>query len=400
MRSGILCALFPFLVFAGWRITHLMWADAALKDGETDTAVKWLPAHPEALLERGQSQLAEKHADAAAETSRQLLAASPVDGRGYRLLAQVAEIDGNRDLARKLFEIAARRAPRDLAAHAWLAQDALERGSPDEALIQIDHVLTLSPQAGVTVFPVLVKLSADPGFADALANLLRRPPVWRAGMLSALQHTSPNDRAAADQVLSALQRNGGFDTEETQAWIQSLLREGRWGEAYARWASPVAASGKPLPLLFNGDFAHEPDGDGFDWLLPATPGIILEFEPGTGLGRILHARFLGRRMVGAFLEHRLVLPPGNYELQLRQRAEALRSDNGVGWTVSCEGGSEPQASSVTLDGTRTWRSVRVPFTVPALDCTRQWIRLGNAGGSASGQLISGELWIEMASITK
>ena len=399
-RIAVLGALFVMIGFAGWRITHLMWADAALKEGDATAALALLPADPDALLKRAESQLAKKQLEAAAGTARKLLTASPIDGRAYRVLAQVADVRGQKESARKLFAIAARRAPRDLAAHAWLAQDALERGVPDEALIQIDHVLTLSPSAGGTVFPVLVKLSADPAFADALADVLRRPPSWRAGMLNALQRMPAEDREAADQVLSALQRKGGFDATETQAWIQSLLKQGRWGEAYARWASPIAASRKLLPLLYNGDFAGEPEGDGFDWLMPAKPGVILEFEPGSGDGRVLHARFLGRRMVGAFLEHRLLLPPGNYELHVRQRAEALRSDHGVGWTLACEGSGAAQAYSETLDGSRGWRLVSVPFIVPANDCVGQWLRMGNAGPSRAGQLVSGEFWLEQATIER
>lgn len=393
-------ALFALLAFAGWRISHVMRADGALRHGDTVLSLTLMPGHPEALLELAKSQLADKRADAAAETARQLLLVSPVDGRAYTLLAKVALAHGQKSRARELFAVGARRAPRDVAAHAWLAQDALERGLPKEALVQIDHVLTLSPEAGATVFPVLISLAVDPRFAEALADVLRRPASWRAGMLIALERAPPELREASDQVLSALQRKGGFDAAETQARIQALLQEGRWGEAYARWASPVAAAGTPLPLLFNGDFASEPVGDSFDWILPTTPGVILEFEPGTGSGRILHGRFLGRRMVGAFLEHRLLLPPGRYELHLRQRAEALRSDHGLGWTVTCEGARDPQISSEALDGTRGWQALDVTFTVPALGCTRQWLRMGNAGAAGAGQLVTGDVWAGNLTIMK
>ena len=399
-RIGVLCALLFMVLVAGWRITRLMWADAALKRGDVDAALALLPADPDALLQRAGTQLAKKQPDAAEASARQLLMASPTDGRGYRVLAQVAELRGQHDVARRLFRIAARRAPRDLAAHAWLAQDALERGAPQEALLQIDHVLTLSPSAGASVFPVLVKLSADSRFADALAEVLRRPPTWRPAMLSALQRVQGEDKAAADQVLSSLQRKGGFDADETHGWIQSLLNEGRWGEAYARWASPIAAAGKPLPLLFNGNFASEPGGDGFDWLFPVTPGVILEFEPGRGEARVLHARFLGRRVAGAFLKHRLLLPPGSYQFKARQRADALRSDLGLTWTVSCERAGAPLAVSDTLGGTQGWGAIAVAFTVPARNCTGQWIRMGNAGVQDAGQLVSGDLWVEMAAIEK
>jgi len=291
---------------------------------------------------------------------------------------------------------AGRGGSRALPARAWLAQDALERGDPADALVQIDAVLTLSPRTGATVFPVLAKLAADPAFADALTDVLQRGPIWRTGMLAALQQAKPEDREAADQVLDALQRKGGFSTDETAAWIEALLREGRWGQAHARWAAPFVAGGKPLPLLFNGDFAQAPSGTGFDWRLPATPGVIVTFEPDQGEGRVLHARFLGRRVVGAFLEHRLLLAPGHYRFRHRLRIDALRSDNGLGWRVACEGQAAPLAQSTPIAGARGWHVVELAFTVPAQDCAGQWLRLGNAGATSAGQLVTGDLWLASA----
>lgn len=397
-RIGMLGALFVVLGFAGWRITHLMRADAALASDNAEVALQWIPAHPEALLKRAESRLADKRADAAAQAARQLLRVSPTDGRGYRVLAQIAERRDQHELARKLFTIAARRAPRDLIARAWLAQDALERGAPAEALVQIDHVLTLSPQKGSAIFPVMVKLAANPEFADALAITMRRPPVWRSGMLTALQRAAGDDRVAAAQVLSALERKGGFNAAETDAWTESLIREGRWGEAYARWASPLVASGKPLPLLFNGNFATQSNGNGFDWRMAPTAGVIIDFEPGRGNGRSLHARFLGRRVAGAFLEHRLLLAPGQYQLRVRQRADALISDLGLSWSLTCEGTRSLLATSEPIEGTRSWQSIKVEFSVPPQQCAGQWLRLGNAGVSGAGQLVSGDLWVEEATL--
>lgn len=392
-RRLVIAVLLLAALFGGWRIVGLMQADAALARGDVAGALRWRPDHAEALLRQAETQLKAKDLAAAAAGARRLLEADPMDGRGYRVLAQVALAEGRKDQARSLYRIAARRAPRDVPARAWLAQDALERGDPANALVQIDAVLTLSPGTGATVFPVLVSLAADPGFAEALADVLRRGPSWRAGMLAALHQAKPEEREAADQVLDALQRKGGFSAKETTAWIEALLREGRWGQAHARWAAPLVAGGKPLPLLFNGDFARDPGGTGFDWRLPATPGVIVTFEPDQAKGRALRARFLGRRVAGAFLEHRLLLAPGHYRLRHRLRTDALRSDNGLGWRVACEGQALPLARGAPITGTRGWHVVDLEFSVPAQDCAGQWLRLGNAGATNAGQLVTGDLWL-------
>lgn len=394
VRLAVAALVLAALVVAGWRTFTHMRADAAVMRGDFATALEWRPQHPEALLGQATHALKAGDLDAAAAAARKVLQVEPAEGRGYRVLAQVAAARKQPDQARALYRIAVRRAPRDLPSRAWLAQDALERGAPAEALVQVDQVLTLSPATGASVFPVLVQLAGDPGFADALAQTLSRRPRWRAGMLHALQHPSRGDPASADAVLAALQRHGGLDEEETAAWIESLLRDGRWGEAHARWAAPLVAAGTPLPLLYNGDFAQRPSGQGFDWRTPTVAGVILDFEAAPSGGRAAHLRFLGRRIAGPVLEHPLLLPPGRYRLDYRRRLAGLRSDNGLEWTVQCaEKGGAQLARSPALDGTRDWQTESMAFTVPATGCSGQWLRLGNAGQARAGQLISGEAWI-------
>ncbi len=241
---------------------------------------------------------------------------------------------------------------------------------------------------------MLVQLAGDPAFVDALAETLRTRPAWRSGLLAALRHPKTGNPANADAVLGALQRRGGLDAEESAGWIETLLRDGRWGEAHARWAAPFVAGGQPLPLLYNGDFAQTPSGQGFDWRQPQMAGAILEYEPASGAGRTLHARFLGRRIAGSLLEHALLLAPGDYPLAFRRRFEGLRSDNGLQWILACAGGTRPQvlARSQPLAGSRGWKEEELAFTVPA-DCQGQWLRLGNADNPRAGQLVSGDLWL-------
>ena len=387
---------------AAWRIVIIILGDAALQRGDVDSALRWQPNRPEALLQRAEALQATHQLKAASDAASLLLKVEPSNGRAYRVLAQVAASGGDKARARALYATAARLAPRDLTARAWLAQDAMERADFDDALIQIDQVLILAPRAQATVFPVLVQLSADPVFADALVEVLRNEPPWRAGMLTALRAAKGESRDGAARVFGALQRKGGFATDEIEAWTESLMREGRWGEAYARWAAPLVAMGRPIPLLYNGDFESESTGTGFDWRQPATPGLIRDYESGIGTGRAVHLRFLGRRVVGVFLEHALLLPPGQYVMRVNQRTGALRSDYGLQWAVTCaDDAAMKLASSKLADGSRSWNVVEVSFSVPAGgDCMGQWLRLANAGASGAGQLASGDVWIDSVTIVR
>ena len=401
IRVALMLLVAATLAIVGWRTITLMRADSAIARGDVAEALRWRPRHPEALLGEAVQRLAADDLEGAAAGARNVLQEEPAEGRAYRVLAQVAVAGKQPERARSLFRIAARRAPRDLPTRAWLAQDALLRGDHAETLVQIDRVLSLSPGAAANVYPVLVQLAGDPAFTEALADTLRHRPTWRQGLLAALRHPTRGNPANADAVLGALQRRGGLDAEESAAWIESLLRDGRWGEAHARWAAPLTTKGESLPLLYNGDFAKAPSGQGFDWRQPQVAGAILEYEAApAGTGRVLHARFLGRRIAGSLLEHALLLAPGDYVLDFRRRSDGLRSDNGLQWSIACaeKGGGGVLARSQPLSGTRGWQAERVVFTVPARGCVGQWLRFANVGAVSAGQVASGDLWVAALNI--
>ena len=381
-------------LFAASRIYGLMQADASLQSGDADAVVRWRADDPRGLLLRAEAQLAAKSLQGAESTARHLLQVSPTDGRGYRVLAQVAQEQGQSKHARILFGIAARRAPRDLPARAWLAQDALLRGDYQGALVQIDAVLTMSPGAGSSTFPVLIKLAEDPAFATSLAQSLRAKPTWRPSLMAALAAPDTGSSIANDLVLGALQRNGGLDQIESAAWLEALLRQGRWGEAHARWASPIVASGQRLAPLFNGDFGQDPAGSGFDWRRATVPGVIVDFEPMAGLqGRAAHLRFLGRRVSGSLLVHPLLLSPGKHRLAWRERSDALRGDTGIEWRLVCAGSADVLARSEAMTGSVAWRSRDLYFEIPQTGCPGLWLSLAPAGTADTGQILSGHLWV-------
>lgn len=394
-RLVLVAGLLILLGIAGWRVVETLQADAALDRNDPGSALRWRPDNPQALLLQAEAKLAAQDLDAAEQLARRQLHAAPVDGRGYRVLAQVAVARGQPDRARELFRIAVRRAPRDLPARGWLAQYALEQGRPAEALAQIDAVLTLSPAAGTRIYPVLVQLAGDPTFASVLATTLAKRPAWRGGMLEALRGPKEGDPVAADRVLSALQGQGGLEPQEFGAWIEALMQQGRWGEAHARWAAPQLAAGRRLSLVFNGSFEAAPLGTGFDWRLRAVPGVLTGIEPARE-GGSLHLRFLSRRVPEPPISHALLLGPGNYTLAWRERSDALRASTGIGWSLTCAGAATELLRSEPLQGSHAWRNATAEFKVPREGCPGQWLRLGPSGA----QVVAGDAWYSAVRVTR
>jgi hypothetical protein len=246
-----------------------------------------------------------------------------------------------------------------------------------------------------------VKLAEDPEFADALAGYLHGNPPWRRSVLAALADPRHGNLAAAGRVMQALQARNGLSDEEYARWLDGLMLQGRWGEAYARWAGTAVKRGGRLPPVFNGDFEQQPSDAGFDWRLKRVPGVLLAFEPATGArGKTAYFRFLNRRVPRAGLEQPLLLSPGVYRLGFRARAQALRSGMGLQWQVSCVGRGGVIARGEPVQGTFGWRNSETEFRVPEAGCPGQFLRLVNPVPVGSGQQVAGELWVDDVTISR
>lgn len=393
-RKALLSVLVVLALWAGWRIYGQLRAEQAVADADPALALQWQPEFSAALLAQAERQLAAGDLQAAQDSARRVLANSPLRGQAFRILAQVADRRGDAVQALRLYQIAARRAPRDLPSRAWLAQHYLQQGQYAAALAQIDSLLRMSPSRATAINPVLVQMAQEPAFADALAQMLAGNPPWRDSTLAALRHPTRGNPDAAGRIMQALQAQGGLSEEEYNRWLDSLMAQGRWGEAYARWASGAPKPDGRLPLLYNGDF-HQPSSNaGFDWRWKRVPGVLLDFVPDAGIrGQAAYLNFLDRRVPEAGLSQPLLLGPGAYRLGFRARATALRSEMGLQWQVVCAGSGMVLGRSDPLQGNMGWTRFQMDFTVPATNCPGQWLRLVNPVPAGAAQRVSGELWV-------
>ena len=161
-RGLIVAASCAIALFAAWRIASLAIADF-YADTDPARALQWWPGHPDALLMLAEKNVAGRKFDAAEALAKRALAANPLDGRAYRVLADVASARGDRERQQALIALAVQHAPRDIAARAWAAQIALERGDAAAAVAHYDRILRVAPRAQAEVFPVLAGLAATPG---------------------------------------------------------------------------------------------------------------------------------------------------------------------------------------------------------------------------------------------
>ncbi len=392
LRLPVLAVLFLLATVLAWQTIATGLADhfAAV---DPERALTWEPHNPTALLALAKRHLVQMEPDAAAAAARELLRYEPLEGEAFALLAEAAEGAGDASQIEILNQVALTRAPRDLRARAWLINQQLREGRFSDALEQISLLLQIAPGESTRLFPAMVQLTSVPGFAAVLADALNQGPPWRSGMLSTLLASGTHESISA--VYQELQHERGLSSDEFGGWLDHLMHEGRWDEAYSRWASELFLGPDfSLPLLYNGGFKTEPSSSGFDWRLGRTAGTTMEREAIDAAGETFAMKlgFSGRRVSDIDFEQRLFLAPGAYRLRFRARAENLRSDKGVQWLIACEEQAAPLTASSLMNGNFDWKTFDAEFVIPEEKCSGQRLWLRNQGAAAGGKAVSGDIW--------
>jgi tetratricopeptide (TPR) repeat protein len=358
-------------------------------------ALEWEPDNPTALIALARQQLENHQPQAAKASVLRLLEREPLASQGFEILGKIAEMEGDTSRITLLAEIGTRRAPRALGPPAWLADEALRQGRYAVAFEQIDHILRVSPGSGGSLFPLLFELAGRPEFVTALGEKLATRPVLWSGFVNALIVSAKPK--ARDQILAVLQRRGALSGEELGKWIERLGREGRWGEAYARWAGELDLNASNrLTHIYNGGFEMPPSGFGFDWQMADSADVLMERTSVAGASGSFALRllFLGRRVETIPLHQRMLLAAGTYRLQFRTRALDMRSDRGLQWVIRCMGARSDLAVSERVNESMEWTEQGFDFSVPEQGCPAQELGLRNAGAKGARRIIDGSIWFD------
>lgn len=397
-----LWAALALMAFGAWRVASLGLADH-YAETNPERALFWRSTHPVALLRAAELAAQDPaRAQEAADYAHRALQADPLDGRPYRVLAQLALAAGDEARARELFQLAARRAPRDLPAHVWLVEHHLRNARPAEALGHIDTLLRVQPSLFPRFEPLLLALAAAEPAHAALAEALAKQPPWRGRFLSVVAGKSGDLDAVAPLFEAVRKAEGGLAARELGPWLDRLVREGRVGQAYLLWAANLPPERQTsLGNVFNGGFEHAPEPVGFDWRMGRVAGARMNRLASEGAGGrlALQVAFEDRRVPFNHLRQMLALPPGDYQLSLRARPDNLRTERGLVWEITCVKGGAPLAATAPLRGQGGWRELAVEFTVPE-GCQGQWLALRLPARIPAEQRIGGRAWFDDLKITR
>lgn len=394
---AVAIALTPLALWLGWRVLTLGLADLWAQS-DPDSALLWRPADPQALVAAGDAAVAGKDFSTADTLARQAIAAYPLDGRGYRLIAQGLQFLGNDAAAGKLADIAIARSPRDVIGRMLVVDQAVKRNDFAGALAQIDVVLRIRPDLAPSVMPRFVAAASSPVFAKLIDHLLVQRPPWRLVYLQMLA-SSGTDPDAIDRVFAG---RGADDPlpppllgTEADLLIRRQIADGRWGNAYFTWVGTLSLAQRTrLGNIYDGSFDFPPTNSGFDWRLPEQgSGFDVSIGPAGDLSTdsALQVHFDGLPLDYRPVRQLLILGPGHYRFSGMGGTSGIDTqEGGLGWTLTCaEGEQQALAATDLLSGDTPWGGVQMEFDVPDTGCAAQWLRLDLNEINFKGQPLHG-----------
>lgn len=400
--AGLL--LTAVLALLAWRVLTLGLADH-FAASDPARSMAWRPGHPEAAIALAEQAAArDAKGEASARLARSALRSDPLDGRGYRLLAQQADAAGHKAEAARLYFLAAATSPRDIPSQVWLANHFLAKGNAGRAMAHMDFLMKSSPQTTASLYPALLAMAATPAAHPALVERLVAQPRWRTGVMAYLLRNASQLDSLALLVETLRKSPGGLSEGERDLWLTRLTQEERWGKAYLTWVSqlpPEKLSG--LRSIHNGGFEDVPDESVFDWHFRHVPGALIERVAGEGVSgqKALRIRFADRRVPFNHVRQLLALAPGPYVLRWRARPEGLLAVKGLSWSLDCAGkGRRILLETEPLRGDGPWQEFSAYFQVPEEGCGGQWLSLKLSAKGAGEQHVAGTAWFDDVRVTR
>ena len=320
-----------------------------------------------------------------------------------RLLALVAESEGDAPRALSLMQLAAGQSSRDVRVQTWLLDERLIAGDIPGALGRIDATLRTFPEAREFLLPILVGLASDPEAAKLVIDLVEKNPPWRGWFLSTLPNQFSDAEPLEAFLASLREAPSPLDISELKPFLSRLIELGDLQRAYALRLelSPSDMNG-PLATLNDGSFEAPISGLPFGWIIAPIRGANTRIVAESASNKALRVQFYNTRVPYRNVSQLLLLKPGAYNLTGQVKAAALANDRGLQWTITCYAGKKQTLGETDrISGTVAWREFSVAFAVPTEDgCEAQVLLLQLPARVPAEQEISGEIWFDDLAITR
>lgn len=376
-------------IWLAWQIVQA----PVLERAPPALAVRLSPSSPEVLRRAAEAEQASNRPENAAALANESLVRAPFNARALRVRGLADAARGRTEKADEILTLAGNWSLRDDPTHAWLVENRLRRGSYTSSFAHADTLARRRTDIRPQIFNLFTTAAAsDPRAVPPLSRLLALAPPWRDEYLSSLY-----DRKEGPAVLLALAialepTEGRFRPYELERLYSTWAAENRLPAiAFLRKRinRPAASLG-----LQNGDFSVAPEAQllPFGWRMGTAPGLNVEMveddlRPDDLAVRIDYDGF----GAGMPLQQMTFLAPGTYAFSGEQRYEIQSPEPRLVWTATCvESGDRLLAldAAGARENRDRWETFSSAFTVPAQNCSAQWLRLEPRSGDSRSNTIA------------
>jgi tetratricopeptide (TPR) repeat protein len=297
---------------------------------------------------------------------------SPYDYRLRLTLAAAKEANGDRAAAEDALKEALALAPANGDVHWRMANLLVREGKLDESL---DHFKAAIAYNGDLLGATLDLIwRASRGNVDAVTRAAGDEPKAKLKLARfLLQQSQVNDAIA---VLAGVDRSERLASQDSPAFLNSLIAANQFGVAHGLWSSLVGADPPGLParesLIWNGGFESDilKDFAQFDWSFSPSEYARLNIDATVAHGgvRSLKLAFAGRdttNLDNAIKQLVVVKPGERYKVECFVKTSELLTSEGPKVVVSDAASPEDIASSEPVAaGSSDWQPLSVVFIAP------------------------------------
>jgi tetratricopeptide (TPR) repeat protein len=395
--------------FLAWRIlsfgiSQVYVGQAAEGDAAAvDRALAWDARHPDALYRRAQA-VREEDPAAASALLRRSFAGNPTSALPLLALAGLALNAGDESKAAELVEASEKLMPANPAIQIAAGGYWAGRGKMEAAMARWSQALDASREASAELFPILLKLAAEPQTVGLFKSVAASPPTWWERFFqTTAQRALDLETVRTLYAFRRATKGAQLTQEERDSYVRRLQREGKITEAFLVWVNGLDEAGRAhLGILNNGNFEIEPTNTGFDWHLRATDRATARTGTTAGMEgeKALHLIFKRREKPYRHVHQPLFLDPGTYRVDGMVRTDSLVSKGGLKWVVRCLlPNREDLGESERFLGSSEWREFSFEVRVPQ-ECAAQQIRLVSAGKREFEHKINGAAWFDGMSMRR
>lgn len=272
-----------------------------------------------------------------ARLARLALRQDPTAVSAVSTLGIQAQLRGDTQEARRLFDYAQKLSRRNLQAQLWALEDAVQREDIPGALRHYDTALRTSRVAPDLLFPILASAITDSTIRSNLVVTLAKRPKWEPQFIAYALANGADPASIASLFVAMRQAGVPVAPEASSSVVNRLVLGGALEDAWHYYVSvrPGADRRRSRDPQFTADqTAPSP----FDWTTINDESVTTSIQRGDKGGIF---DFSVRPSTGGpLLRQLLMLPPGSYQIEGRSSGIEQPEQSLPYWVLTCRDGRE------------------------------------------------------------